>query len=322
MNEPTSFQNHAAPEQAATAPQAAVSSPLQSPTTVVPMKSPVAMSPAGAVPGAAGTTQNDHSRALQSPTLHYGAPPPGIALQAAIIRPNITALQPPPLGRVMPGLNGDLRSPTQAYALPISTMPYPMPQLQPVNMHSPTQIPPRTVSAGQQPEPDSGEVKDLEDFAHGFKHRRIKLGYTQTNVGQALAEVHGTDFSQTTICRFENLQLSYKNAQKLKPILEKWLEEAEKQGIQHKEEEQSPERRRKRRTSIGVGAKETLERHFITQPKPSSSEINKVADALNLDKEVVRVWFCNRRQREKRVRNSVSSPLKEEVSSPTIGITR
>ena len=185
-------------------------------------------------------------------------------------------------------------------------------------MPSPPQIPPRTVSAGQQPDPDSGEVKDLEDFAHGFKIRRIKLGYTQTNVGQALAEVHGTDFSQTTICRFENLQLSYKNAQKLKPILEKWLEEAEKAGVQHKEEEQSPERRRKRRTSIGVGAKETLERHFVTHPKPSSSEISSVADTLNLDKEVVRVWFCNRRQREKRVRNSIGSPLKEDgVSSPT-----
>lgn len=327
MNGPTSFQNHAASEEAAAKQQAAISSPLQSPTTAVPMKSPVATSPAEAVPGA-GTTQND-SRALQSPTLHYGAPPPSIAqLQAAIMRPNITALQPPPLGRAMPGLNGDLslRSPTQAYALPMSPMPYPMPQLQSVNMHSPTQIPPRTVSAGQQPDPDSGDVKELEDFAHGFKHRRIKLGYTQTNVGQALAEVHGTDFSQTTICRFENLQLSYKNAQKLKPILEKWLEEAEKQGIQHKEEEQSPERRRKRRTSIGVGAKETLERHFIIQPKPSSSEINKVADALNLDKEVVRVWFCNRRQREKRVRNSISSPLKEDAPSPTtptiIGVTR
>ena len=320
MNEPAAtFQNHATSEDAvaASTQQAAISSPLQSPTIAVPMKSPVVTSPAGAVPP--GTTQNDN-RALQSPTLHYGAPPPGIPLQAAIIA---SALQPPPLGRAMPTLNGvgDLRSPTQAYALPISTMPYPMPQLQPVSS-----IPPRTVSAGQQPDPDSGDVKDLEDFAHSFKHRRIKLGYTQTNVGQALAEVHGTDFSQTTICRFENLQLSYKNAQKLKPILEKWLEEAEKQGVQHKEEEQSPERRRKRRTSIGVGAKETLERHFITQPKPSSSEINKVADALNLDKEVVRVWFCNRRQREKRVRNSISSPLKEDVPSPTtptiIGVTR
>ena len=178
----------------------------------------------------------------------------------------------------------------------------------------------RSIPQTQHPEPDSEQVKDLEEFATSFKQRRIKLGYTQTNVGQALAEVQGTDFSQTTICRFENLQLSFKNAQKLRPILEKWLEEAEKQGTQHREEEQtasSPERRRKRRTSIGVGAKETLERHFHTQPKPSSSDMSTIADSLNLDKEVVRVWFCNRRQREKRLRNSVSSPTKEEGSPTT-----
>ena len=294
--------------------QAAISSPLQSPTTAVPMQSPVATSPmpvgtttAAAAGIAAGGVE---SRPVQSPTLHYG---PGIAALQTLISP--TALPPPPLGRVTLG-NGELRSPTHAHQYGLTSMPYQIAQFPSVSMPTPPQVPPRTVSTGQQPDPDSGEVQDLEEFARTFKLRRIKLGYTQTNVGQALAEVHGTDFSQTTICRFENLQLSYKNAQKLKPILEKWLEEAEKQGVQQKEEEQSPERRRKRRTSIGVGAKETLERHFLTQPKPSSSEISKVADALNLDKEVVRVWFCNRRQREKRVRNSIGSPIKEDAPSP------
>lgn len=306
-------QQHPPPPPSTQAP--AISSPLQSPTTAVPMKSPVASSPSA---GGNNTPQGDGTTrvAVQSPTtLHY--PASIAALQATVLRaPPPPALQPPPPGRpLLAGLSTN-GSPTQ-YALPITTMP-PGYQLSPLIPTTPPHIPPRTVSTGQQqPDPDSGEVKELEDFAGTFKMRRIKLGYTQTNVGQALAEVHGTDFSQTTICRFENLQLSYKNAQKLKPILEKWLEEAEKQGVQHKEEEQSPERRRKRRTSIGVGAKETLERHFITQPKPSSSEITKVADALNLDKEVVRVWFCNRRQREKRVRNSIGSPLKEDAPSPT-----
>ncbi len=46
--------------------------------------------------------------------------------------------------------------------------------------------------------------------------------------GNSLAKVHGSVFSQTTICRFENLQLSYKNACKLRPILEQWLDEAER----------------------------------------------------------------------------------------------
>ena len=291
-------------------PSAAMHSPMQSPTVTSPSYT---------------KTEN----VPHSPTVHYGVPTTGgpipIHFSAGVIRPGIPAphfatgrMHPgippvPPLSipiAVPPNTNGEIKSPT-GHGI-VSPSAYSSP-----HGH-------RTIPQQQQPDPDSHEVKELEDFAHSFKQRRIKLGYTQTNVGQALADVQGTDFSQTTICRFENLQLSYKNAQKLKPILEKWLEEAEKQGVQHRDEEQSPERRRKRRTSIGVGAKETLERHFITQPKPSSSDITKIADNLNLDKEVVRVWFCNRRQREKRIRssnNSISSPTKEEGSPTTPVVT-
>ena len=54
-------------------------------------------------------------------------------------------------------------------------------------------------------------------------------------LGNSLAKVHGSVFSQTTICRFENLQLSYKNACKLRPILEDWLQEAERLHSDHAE---------------------------------------------------------------------------------------
>lgn len=302
-------------------PQDSAVSPLQSPTTAIPMKSPHVTSPiqiqlqGGKVDGIP-----------ISPTVNYNAATHVTAVPVqAVLRPGPPIpLQPPPLGRIpftvaSTATNGEMRSPTliqphpggpPALIPPITTMAY-----QPV-IQSPHHS--RSIPQSQQPDPDSVEVKDLEEFAASFKQRRIKLGYTQTNVGQALAEVHGTDFSQTTICRFENLQLSFKNAQKLKPILEKWLEEAEKTGVQHREEEQSPERRRKRRTSIGVGAKDTLERHFLTQPKPSSLDISRIADSLSLEKEVVRVWFCNRRQREKRVRSSAGSNspvgIKDELS--------
>ncbi|KAM6146103.1 Pituitary-specific positive transcription factor 1 [Phoenicopterus ruber ruber] len=163
---------------------------------------------------------------------------------------------------------------------------------------------------------DSPEIRELEKFANEFKLRRIKLGYTQTNVGEALAAVHGSEFSQTTICRFENLQLSFKNACKLKSILSKWLEEAEQVGALYNEKVGVNERKRKRRTTISIAAKEALERHFGEQSKPSSQEIMRMAEGLNLEKEVVRVWFCNRRQREKRVKTSLhqnvfSSIIKE-----------
>ncbi|CAM2111186.1 unnamed protein product [Caretta caretta] len=76
------------------------------------------------------------------------------------------------------------------------------------------------------------------------------------------------------------------------------------------------ERKRKRRTTISISAKEALERNFGEQSKPSSQEIMRMAEGLNLEKEVVRVWFCNRRQREKRVKtslhqNTFSSIMKE-----------
>ncbi|XP_077676139.1 pituitary-specific positive transcription factor 1 isoform X2 [Eretmochelys imbricata] len=174
----------------------------------------------------------------------------------------------------------------------------------------------KTKSVEEPIDMDSPEIRELEKFANEFKLRRIKLGYTQTNVGEALAAVHGSEFSQTTICRFENLQLSFKNACKLKLILSKWLEEAEQIGALYNEKVGVNERKRKRRTTISISAKEALERNFGEQSKPSSQEIMRMAEGLNLEKEVVRVWFCNRRQREKRVKtslhqNTFSSIMKE-----------
>uniref|UniRef100_A0A8C2PS12 POU domain protein n=1 Tax=Cyprinus carpio TaxID=7962 RepID=A0A8C2PS12_CYPCA len=167
------------------------------------------------------------------------------------------------------------------------------------------------------PDMDSPQIRELEKFANDFKLRRIKLGYTQTNVGEALAAVQGSEFSQTTICRFENLQLSFKNACKLKSILAKWLEEAEQAGALFNEKMGMHERKRKRRTTISLGAKEALERNFVEKSKPSSQEIVRMAEGLHLEKEVVRVWFCNRRQREKRVKTSLhhSSFMAKEIAA-------
>ncbi|VDK54370.1 unnamed protein product [Cylicostephanus goldi] len=68
------------------------------------------------------------------------------------------------------------------------------------------------------------EIDDLESFAQHFKRQRIKLGYTQGDVGLALGRKYGTDFSQTTISRFEAMNLSFKNMCKLRPLLKEWLE--------------------------------------------------------------------------------------------------
>jgi class 3 POU domain transcription factor len=168
--------------------------------------------------------------------------------------------------------------------------------------HSPSypQSHPDQPSGGEDDAPTSD---DLEAFAKQFKQRRIKLGFTQADVGLALGTLYGNVFSQTTICRFEALQLSFKNMCKLKPLLQKWLEEADSTtGSPTSIDKIAAQgRKRKKRTSIEVSVKGALEQHFHKQPKPSAQEISSLADSLQLEKEVVRVWFCNRRQKEKRM---------------------
>ena len=108
--------------------------------------------------------------------------------------------------------------------------------------------------------PNSPVSINLQHFICTFTEWRIHLGYTQVKVGQALAEVHGIGYHDTTICKFENLQLSYSNAQMLKPILEKWLEKAEKQGVIP--DQQLPRWHLKQKTIMGIFSKELLEHQF------------------------------------------------------------
>ncbi|XP_026111583.1 POU domain, class 2, transcription factor 1-like isoform X1 [Carassius auratus] len=184
---------------------------------------------------------------------------------------------------------------------------------------------------------EASDLEELEQFAKTFKQRRIKLGFTQGDVGLAMGKLYGNDFSQTTISRFEALNLSFKNMCKLKPLLEKWLSDAENMSadcVVSSQNEMSPglceslNRRRKKRTSIETSIRLALEKSFLEQSqKPSSEEITLIADQLNMEKEVVRVWFCNRRQKEKRINppssigGSPGSAIKTIYSSSTTAVS-
>ncbi|XP_053692520.1 protein nubbin-like [Sabethes cyaneus] len=189
------------------------------------------------------------------------------------------------------------------------------------------------VAAPRALEPSPEETTDLEEleqFAKTFKQRRIKLGFTQGDVGLAMGKLYGNDFSQTTISRFEALNLSFKNMCKLKPLLQKWLEDADSSISNPGGRMFSPStltnttttpeivgRRRKKRTSIETSVRVALEKAFLVNSKPTSEEITNLADNLCMEKEVVRVWFCNRRQKEKRINppNGMESPTHSSGSS-------
>ncbi|XP_030760855.1 inhibitory POU protein [Sitophilus oryzae] len=163
--------------------------------------------------------------------------------------------------------------------------------------------------AGLHPDADT-DPRELEAFAERFKQRRIKLGVTQADVGKALANLKlpGVGaLSQSTICRFESLTLSHNNMIALKPILQAWLEEAEAQAKNKRRDPDAPSvlpagEKKRKRTSIAAPEKRSLEAYFAVQPRPSGEKIAAIAEKLDLKKNVVRVWFCNQRQKQKRMK--------------------
>ncbi|XP_076367091.1 uncharacterized protein LOC143255390 isoform X2 [Tachypleus tridentatus] len=210
-------------------------------------------------------------------------------------------------------------------------------QPQVVSSHSSLQtknIPVAPLVKSRASEPSPEEITDLEElerFAKTFKQRRIKLGFTQGDVGLAMGKLYGNDFSQTTISRFEALNLSFKNMCKLKPLLQRWLEDADaslSNPASLTSAHTCPDavgKKRKKRTSIETNIRVALEKAFKQMPKPTSEEISMLADSLAMEKEVVRVWFCNRRQKEKRINppSSVigSFPSMASSVSPPIAVS-
>lgn len=55
----------------------------------------------------------------------------------------------------------------------------------------------------------------------------------------------------------------------------------------------------RKRTLIEGALKDALEKHFYIEPKPSLATITSLAESLRMKTEVVRVWFANRRHKEK-----------------------
>lgn len=48
---------------------------------------------------------------------------------------------------------------------------------------------------------DGIDLEEIREFAKNFKIRRLSLGLTQTQVGQALTATEGPAYSQSAICR-------------------------------------------------------------------------------------------------------------------------
>lgn len=77
-------------------------------------------------------------------------------------------------------------------------------------------------------------------------------------------------------------------------------------------------RRRKRRLVLEPATRNFLEETFRSKPRPTPDELSLLAQQCDLEKEEVRVWFCNRRQKEKRLANAPVT-LNKHASHPSNG---
>ncbi len=163
---------------------------------------------------------------------------------------------------------------------------------------------------------DGINLDEIKQFAKIFKLRRLALGLTQTQVGQALSVTRGPAYSQSAICRFEKLDITPKSASKIKPVLEKWMRDAElkyadryqtktplkcfcktyssrlKNGPTNLQDLVTDlnTKKRKRRTSFTPQALEKLNDAFELNTHPSGLDMSTLAQELNYDREVIRVW--------------------------------
>ena len=59
-------------------------------------------------------------------------------------------------------------------------------------------------------------------------------------------------------------------------------------------------RRRRKRAKFDRGVLVTLDKAFGANPRPSSEELDCISQTLGYEKEVVRIWFCNKRAKIQR----------------------
>lgn len=167
---------------------------------------------------------------------------------------------------------------------------------------------------------DMSLTPEMKEFIESFRTRRIALGYTQEDVGFELSRTNGPSYSQSFISRFESKNLGLKAAEKMKPVMQSWLEQKELENAKGLR----VCKKRKRRTSFSNEVLRMLINQFERNPKPSSADIAQIAKEVDLEPVTIRVWFCNRKQMLKRmatgkvrVNNSLKAELEAKYKVPS-----
>lgn len=185
--------------------------------------------------------------------------------------------------------------------------------------------PPSPVSVPLNPRPSNksrkaqntakGEVDPKEkalEFAKNFRMKRLQLDFSPEGVAQQVNLRFGSTvippLCGNVVTMYEEGQLSLDDMFKMKNYLENWLVDIERaRGVpleKAKELAQSViyKKDRKKRAFIDGYQRYKLEMEFQKNNRPNRNQIKEIARNLGsaiLDHDTVRIWFCNRRNKQK-----------------------
>ena len=177
----------------------------------------------------------------------------------------------------------------------------------------------------------------MKGFAQDFRDLRIKSLYTEDDVSRALRLVYGEEYTSQLILDFEKLLLPLHSFLRFRPVMEKWITSVRPNDVvaqcpdwdlpieiardrrrkrSSSDSDDRERRRQRKRTKIDQESKRLLEAYYQADHKPSGSNLLALARRIHLDRDVVRVWFANRRQKAKR------QPLTPEYNASFPGYDR
>ncbi|OAF70043.1 ATP-dependent rRNA helicase SPB4 [Intoshia linei] len=150
------------------------------------------------------------------------------------------------------------------------------------------------------------KMSNLKEFVKKFKAKRISLNMTQHDVGNVLEFPDlNIGYSQSSVCRFENLDLSISAALKMRPIIEKWMINVDRnqncqgriESVYHNVTKRCT--KRKSRTCFTKSDIDILSTFFENNTHPNDLELKEISQYMKYQESVIRVWFSNKRQQIK-----------------------
>lgn len=181
----------------------------------------------------------------------------------------------------------------------------------------------------EKPEPEmpksNVDIEETKEFAKKFNQKRQSLGISQTQVIQALNSYKEPVYDESALLRFERLDITPRSAAKMKPALEKWLNDTElkfgdrfksfnkqiSQSISQPSITTTPTTasdsisdgsKKRKRAAFSPKTLKSLNDAFNKNSTPSTTDIEKLSAKLKKETDEISVWFTDKRDNFKKIK--------------------